>query len=109
MHSHAEKIDVAAAPANLTVCAASVVLAALLVFAFSTQSHAQAPGISLMIEKHASLTREGIVVIWIRIVCGPFAGIEQFQEGRAGGGQDKTGASSESGIDGTVICQCLQW
>jgi hypothetical protein len=86
----------------------SVVLAALLVFAVSAQSHAQAPGISLMIEKHASLTQQGIVVIWIRVVCGPFAGIEQFQEGHAGGGQDKTGASSESGIDGTVICDGIE-
>jgi hypothetical protein len=86
----------------------SVVLAALLAFAFSAQSHAQAPGISLVIEKHASLTQQGIVVIWIRIVCGPFAGVEEFQEGHAGGGQDKTGASSETGIDGTVICDGIE-
>jgi hypothetical protein len=85
---------------------ASVVLAALLAFALSAQ--AQAPGISLMIEKHASLTQQGIVVIWIRIVCGPFAGVEEFQEGHAGGGQDQTGASSETGIDGTVICDGIE-
>jgi hypothetical protein len=86
----------------------SIVLAVALGFAFSAQSHAQAPGISLMIEKHASLTPQGIVVIWIRIVCGPFAGVEQFQEGHAGGGQDKTGASSETGIDGTVVCDGVE-
>ena len=85
----------------------SVVLAAL-VFAFCAHSHAQAPGISLMIEKHASLTRQGIVVISVRIVCGPFAGIEQFQEGHAGGSQSKTDASSETGIDGTVICDGIE-
>ena len=87
---------------------ASVALAALLAFAFSAQSHAQAPGISLMIEKHAALTRQGAVVILIHIVCGPFAGVEEFQEGHAGGGQAKTGASSESGIDGTVICDGVE-
>ena len=87
---------------------ASVVLAALLAFVFSAASQAQAPSISLMIEKHASLTRQGQVVIWIHIVCGPFAGIEEFQEGHAGGGQAKTGASSETGIDGAVICDGIE-
>jgi len=86
----------------------SAVLAALLAFAFSAQSQAQTPGISLMIEKHATLTRQGSVVIFIRIVCGPFAGVADFQDGHAGGGQEKTGASSESGIDGTVICDGVE-
>lgn len=87
---------------------ASVVLIALLAFLFSAPSHTQAPGVSLLIEKHASLLPQGIVVIRIRIVCGPFAGIEEFQEGHAGGSQPRTGASSETGIDGTVICDGIE-
>ena len=87
---------------------ASVAVVGLLALAFFAQAHAQTPGISLTIEKRASLTQQGVVVIWIRIVCGPFPGIEEFQEGHAGGGQDKTGASSETGIDGTVICDGIE-
>jgi hypothetical protein len=87
---------------------ATVILVTLLALTFSDEPSAQAPGISLMIEKHASLTRQGTVVIFIRIVCGPFAGIEEFQDAHAGGGQDKTGASSETGIDGTVLCDGIE-
>jgi hypothetical protein len=83
-------------------------LFALLAFAFPAQSSAQAPGISLMIQKHASLTQQGAAVIRIRIVCGPFEGVEEFQEGHAGGTQARTGATSESGIDGTVICDGVE-
>jgi hypothetical protein len=61
-------------------------------------------GISLAIEKHARLTEQGAVVITVHIVCGPFAGVEDFQEALAGAGQEKAGAEAESGIDGTVVC-----
>ena len=80
------------------------ILAALIVAALLPNAFAQTPGISLQIEKHAVLTRTGLVRIRINITCGPFAGVEEFQEGHAGGGQSKTGAESETGIDGTVLC-----
>lgn len=81
------------------------VCAALVVASLVPQSAAQtAAGILLQIEKHAVLTRAGQVRIRIQITCGPFAGVEEFQDGHAGGGQNKTGASSETGIDGTVLC-----
>jgi hypothetical protein len=87
---------------------ASAVLVALFVIAFIPQARAQANGISLAIEKHAVLTQAGIVVIRIHITCGPFAGVEEFQEGHAGGGQSKTGAESETGIDGAVLCDGVE-
>ena len=85
-----------------------VVLAALIVVAIVPGAGAQSAGILLEIEKHAVLTRAGLVIIRIHITCGPFAGIEEFQEGHAGGGQSKTGASSETGIDGTVLCDGVE-
>jgi hypothetical protein len=87
-------------------CAA---LAALFVIAFSPQAQSQAGGgISLAIEKHAILTQQGIVIFRVRITCGPFEGVEEFQEGFAGGSQERTGAESESGIDGMVVCDGVQ-
>jgi hypothetical protein len=85
-----------------------VVLAALIVLAIVPGAGAQSAGILLEIEKHAVLTRAGLVIIRIHITCGPFAGIQEFQEGHAGGGQSKTGASSETGIDGTVLCDGVE-
>lgn len=84
------------------------VLAALLVVALGSSASAQSPGILVQIEKHAVLTRAGIVIIRIHITCGPFAGMQDFQDGHAGGGQEKTGASSETGIDGTVLCDGVE-
>jgi hypothetical protein len=83
-------------------------LAALFVIALSPQALAQAGGISMTIEKHAVFTEQAAVVIRIHITCGPFAGIEEFQEGLAGGGQAKTGAAAETGIDGTVVCDGVE-
>jgi hypothetical protein len=81
------------------------VLATLIVTSLVPQATAQtAAGILLQIEKHAVLTSAGQVRIRIQITCGPFVGVEEFQDGQAGGGQNKTGASSETGIDGTVLC-----
>ena len=66
------------------------------------------PAISLEIEKHADLTEQGAVVVRTRIVCGPFAGVEDFQETLASAAQDKTGAEAEGGIDGTVVCDGVE-
>jgi probable HAF family extracellular repeat protein len=67
-----------------------------------------APAVSLAIEKHAELTEQGAAVIRAHIVCGPFAGVEDFQEAFAGAGQEKTGAEAEGGIDGTVVCDGVE-
>ena len=79
-------------------------LAALVVLALVPNASAQTSGVLLQIEKHAVLTREGRVRIRIQITCGPFTGFMEINEGHAGGGQEKTGASSETGIDGTPLC-----
>jgi hypothetical protein len=84
------------------------VLVALFAGTLTPQSSAQTPGILLEIEKHAVLTEAGLVVIRIHITCGPFVGVEDFQEGHAGGDQSKTGAESETGIDGTVLCDGVE-
>jgi probable HAF family extracellular repeat protein len=65
-------------------------------------------GISLAIEKHAGLTEQGAVVITVQIVCGPFAGVEDFQQASAGAGQEKTGAAAEGDLDGTVVCDGVE-
>ena len=83
-------------------------LAALTVLAFCPQAHSQTSGISMAIEKHAVLTKQGVVIFRVHITCGPFEGTEDFQEALAGGSQEKTGASSESGIDGTVVCDGVE-
>ena len=85
-----------------------VVLAALIVVALVPSAGAQSAGILLEVEKHAVLTRAGRVIIRIHITCGPFAGIQEFQDSLAGVGQNKTGATSESGIDGTVLCDGVE-
>ena len=87
---------------------AFAVIAVLFVVALSPQAHAQAGGITLAIEKHAQLTEGGAMLISIQIACGPFEGVEEFQQAFAGGVQEKTGAESESGIDGTVVCDGVQ-
>jgi hypothetical protein len=66
------------------------------------------PGISLAIEKHAWLTGQGAVAIIVHIVCGPFDGVEDFQEAVAGAFQEKTGAEAEGGLDGTVVCDGIE-
>ena len=83
---------------------AFVAIAALFVVALCPQVHAQDAGISLKIKKHAQLTEQRAMVIRIKIACGPFEGVEEFQQAFAGGGQEKTGAEAEGGIDGTVVC-----
>lgn len=83
-------------------------LAALIMLALSPQAHTQTAGISLAIEKHAMLTAQGAAIIRIHITCGPFEGFEEFQQGFAGGSQRKTGAVSESGIDGMVVCDGVE-
>jgi hypothetical protein len=65
---------------------------------------AQDDDISISIAKHAQLTSDGAVIIRIYIACDPLPGTEDFQEALAGAGQAKTGAETEGGIDGTVVC-----
>lgn len=83
-------------------------LVCLVVAVLSPRAHAQDAGIALAIQKHAQLTADAAMVIRIQITCGPFEGSEDFQQAFAGGGQEKTGAESESGIDGTVVCDGVQ-
>ncbi len=86
---------------------AFALIAALYVFTYAPQAHPQA-GISLEIEKHARLSEPGAAVITIRIVCGPFEGVEEFQEAVAGAFQATTGAEAEGGIDGSVVCDGVE-
>src|SRR5687768_17792482 len=65
-------------------------------------------GISISIDKHAQITFGGGVIITVRIACEPLPGVEDFQEAFAGVQQAKTGADSEGGIDGTVVCDGLE-
>lgn len=84
---------------------AALASVATVLVAFSSNALSQtAGGIALAIDKHAQLASDGAIVIRIRITCGPFEGAEEFQQSFAGGSQEKSGASSESGIDGMVIC-----
>ena len=81
---------------------ATIVLAGII--AIPTSAAAQNNDIWVAIAKHASLTSDGSVVIRIHIACDPLPGFEEFQEGYAGAGQERTGASGETGIDGMVVC-----
>ena len=83
-------------------------VAAILVVAVSPEAPAQTAGIAVAVEKHARLTSDRAMVIRIHITCGPFAGVEDFQQGFAGGGQARTGAEAEGGIDGTVVCDGVE-
>ncbi|WP_154402683.1 hypothetical protein [Nocardioides speluncae] len=63
-----------------------------------------ADGITVSIAKHANLTPGGGVVISVQVTCPQLPGSLDFQEAHAGASQDRTGAWSESGLDGTVVC-----
>jgi hypothetical protein len=84
------------------------VLVTLLPISLSPYAHAQQAGIAMAIEEHAQLTETGAMLISIRITCGPFQGVEDFQQAFAGGGQATTGAEAEGGIDGTVVCDGVE-
>jgi hypothetical protein len=86
---------------------ALTLFAALVLAALCRQAHAE-PGISLAIDKHARLTEQGAIVISIQVVCGPFAGFEEFQDALAGAFQEKHGAEAEGGIDGTIVCDGVE-
>jgi hypothetical protein len=87
-----------------TMTRAVVALAALIFLVLPARADAQLAGIAIAIDKHGTLTSDGVAVIRIHVACGPFAGFEEFQEALAGGGQAKTGAEAEGGIDGMVTC-----
>jgi hypothetical protein len=74
----------------------------------ANQAQSQTPGVSVEIERLARLTDEGIIVLWVHVTCGPFEGVEDFQEALAGAGQAKTGAGAEGGLDGTVVCDGVE-
>ncbi len=77
---------------------------ASVVLALPAIALAQDDDISVAIAKHANLTSDGAVVIRVYIACDPPPGTEDFQEAFAGAAQTRTGAESESGIDGMVVC-----
>ena len=79
-------------------------IATLLLLALASSAYAQPGGMALAIEKHARLTSAGAMVIGVHINCGPFEGVEDFQEATAGGSQQKSGADAEGGIDSMVVC-----
>ncbi len=79
-----------------------VVLAGII--AVPTNATAQNDDIWVAIAKHAAPASDGAVVIRIHIACDPLPGFEEFQEGYAGAGQERTGATGETGIDGMVVC-----
>ncbi len=80
---------------------AVVALAGLLALPAFAPSQA---GVSISISKVALLGADGAVTIKITIACRPLEGTLDFQEGFAGVSQESTGAWSESGIDGAVVC-----
>ena len=59
--------------------------------------------ITVRIAKHAQLTG-GTAVIRAEITCNPLPGVEDFSEAFAGVHQPSTGAESEGGLDGMVVC-----
>jgi hypothetical protein len=70
---------------------------------------AQAQGdVSIQIDKHAQLTSDGSVVFTVRVACGPLPGTEDFREGRAGAGQEKTGAAAEGGLSPDIVCDGVE-
>jgi hypothetical protein len=91
--------------ANRSVVAAAALLALL---AAPLDTASQPAGIALAMNKHAVLRSDGVVVLRLQVICGPFTGAEDFQQGFAGGSQPRTGAASEGGIDGTVVCDGVE-
>lgn len=87
------------------IVALGLLLAAVLLAA--PPAHA-ADEITIRIDKHARLTPDGQLVFTAHIRCGPLPGVEDFTEGFTGAGQERTGAWSESGLDGTVICDGVE-
>jgi hypothetical protein len=85
--------------------AALLALAGLL--ALPAVALAQDQAITITLEKHAQLIAGGGVRIQVLIACDPLPGTEEFQEGLAGASQAKTGAQSEGGLDGPVVCDGL--
>jgi hypothetical protein len=84
----------------------SVVLIGLLAVQSSSSAHEDSneDDVLVAIAKYAVPTHDGSIVIRIHIACEPMWGFEEFQQGHAGGSQARTGAWSETGIDGTIVC-----
>ncbi|HET7202617.1 MAG TPA: hypothetical protein VFI92_04560 [Steroidobacteraceae bacterium] len=86
------------------------ILAILTLSAVATLAPARAEtaGVVVSIAKRAALTSQGVVVLDVRVTCGPFDGVEEFQEALAGAAQPRTGAEAEGGIDGYVTCDGVE-
>ena len=94
-------------PALLRRFFASALVALAVLMALPAIALAQDDHISISIDRHAQLTSDGAIIIRIDIACDPLAGTPDFQQALAGATQPRTGAWSEGGIDGTVVCDGL--
>jgi hypothetical protein len=86
------------------VVALGLMLAVVLV---PPAAHAE-DAITIRIDKHARLTSDGQLIFTAHVRCGPLPGTEEFTEAFTGAGQERTGAWSESGLGGTVICDGVE-
>lgn len=82
-------------------------LALLAVLLTPAAAHAD-DEITIRIAKQARLAADDRVVITAFVRCGPLPGTEDFQQVNAGIAQARTGAWSEGGLDGTVVCDGVE-
>ena len=68
---------------------------------------AQAPEISISIERRAQLTSDGSITFKVHVSC-ELPGTPDVREGLAGAGQPRTGAAAEGGLSPTVICDGVE-
>jgi hypothetical protein len=64
--------------------------------------------ISIQIDRHAAPTSDGSITFTARIACGPLPGTEDFREGLAGAGQQRTGAEAEGGLSPDIACDGVE-
>ena len=88
-----------------SVVALGLVLAAVLLV--PPPAHAE-DEITIRIDRLARLTPDGQLVFTAHVRCGPLPGVEDFTEAFTGAGQERTGAWSESGLDGAVVCDGVE-
>jgi len=84
---------------------ALLVLASALSFAASAKAQGD---VSIRVDKHARLTSDGAITFTVRVACGPLAGTEDFRQGLAGAGQQKTGAGAEGGLSPDLVCDGVE-
>ena len=94
---------------SVLVVGRALVLVLFLAAAMGVAGSAEAQGdVSIQIDKHARLTSEGGVTFTATVACGPLPGTEDFREGLAGAGQEKTGAGAEGGLSPDVVCDGVE-